>query len=46
MGQWAFEQVFGREVGRAALILTMAMMVLVSLWTALTEPELGPRWFA
>ena len=39
-------QVFGREVGRAALILTAAMMTLVSAWTALTVPEVAQRWFA
>ena len=39
-------QVFGREVGHAALLLTMAMMALVSLWTALTVPEVAARWFA
>jgi cytochrome bd ubiquinol oxidase subunit II len=39
-------QVFGREVGHAALILTMVMMVLVSIWTALTEPDVTIRWFA
>ena len=31
-------QVFGREVGHAALILTAVMLALVSGWTALTEP--------
>ncbi|MEJ0019806.1 MAG: cytochrome d ubiquinol oxidase subunit II [Acetobacteraceae bacterium] len=39
-------QVFGREVGHAALILTMALMALVSLWTALTVPAVADRWFA
>ncbi len=39
-------QVFGREVGHAALILTGAMMAIVSAWTALTEPEVAARWFA
>jgi cytochrome d ubiquinol oxidase subunit II len=38
-------QVFGREVGHAALILTMIMMALVSAWTALTQPEIAARWF-
>ena len=38
-------QIFGREVGRAALILTMAMMALVSLWTAVAEPAIAARWF-
>ena len=39
-------QVFGREIGRAALMLTALMMALVSAWTALTEPEVAGRWFA
>jgi cytochrome d ubiquinol oxidase subunit II len=39
-------QVFGREVGRAALILTGAMMVVVSGWIVLTQPEIARRWFA
>jgi cytochrome bd ubiquinol oxidase subunit II len=39
-------QIFGREVAHAALLLTMAMMALVSLWTALTIPEVADRWFA
>jgi cytochrome d ubiquinol oxidase subunit II len=39
-------QTFGREVGHAALLLTMAMMVLVSSWTALTVPAVAARWFA
>jgi len=38
-------QVFGREVGRAALILAVAMMAVVSLWTAVTQPEIAERWF-
>ncbi len=38
-------QVFAREIAHAALILTMGMMVLVSGWTALTEPEVARRWF-
>jgi cytochrome bd ubiquinol oxidase subunit II len=38
-------QIFGREIGRAALIATMAMMALVSLWTALTQPVILERWF-
>ncbi|WP_232629959.1 cytochrome d ubiquinol oxidase subunit II [Methylobacterium sp. Leaf118] len=39
-------QIFGREVGRAALILTASMMLLVSAWTALSVPEVARRWFA
>ncbi|GJD49427.1 Cytochrome bd-I ubiquinol oxidase subunit 2 [Methylobacterium crusticola] len=39
-------QVFGREVAHAALILAMAMMALVSAWTALSEPHVAARWFA
>ncbi|TGQ05453.1 cytochrome d ubiquinol oxidase subunit II [Mesorhizobium sp. M2E.F.Ca.ET.219.01.1.1] len=39
-------QIFGREVGHAALILTAASMALVSAWTALTVPEVAERWFA
>jgi cytochrome d ubiquinol oxidase subunit II len=38
-------QTFGREVGHAALILTGAMMLLVSAWTAVTQPEVSVRWF-
>jgi cytochrome d ubiquinol oxidase subunit II len=38
-------QIFGREIGRAALIATMAMMGVVSLWTALTQPVIAERWF-
>jgi cytochrome bd ubiquinol oxidase subunit II len=38
-------QTFGREIGRAALIATMAMMAVVSLWTALTQPVIAARWF-
>ena len=39
-------QVFGREIGRAALILTAVMMALVSAWTALSQAEIAARWFA
>lgn len=39
-------QVFAREVGHAALILAAAMMAVVSVWTALTEPQVATRWFA
>lgn len=39
-------QVFAREIAQAALILTAAMMALVSLWSALTVPEVAARWLA
>ncbi len=39
-------QVFGREVGHAALLLTGSMMAAVSAWTALTETAVAQRWFA
>ncbi|GLK82093.1 cytochrome d ubiquinol oxidase subunit II [Ancylobacter defluvii] len=39
-------QVFAREIAHAALLLTAAMMALVSLWSALTVPEVAARWFA
>ncbi|MCB4768548.1 cytochrome d ubiquinol oxidase subunit II [Ancylobacter sp. Lp-2] len=39
-------QVFAREIAHAALILTAVMMALVSLWSALTVPEVAARWFA
>jgi len=39
-------QVFAREIGHAALILTAAMMAIVSGWTALSEPEVAARWFS
>ena len=39
-------QVFAREIAHAALILTGAMMALVSVWSALTVPEVAARWFA
>jgi len=39
-------QVFGREVGHAALILAAVMMLIVSAWTALTELAVAARWFA
>jgi cytochrome d ubiquinol oxidase subunit II len=38
-------QIFGREVGHAAVILTAAGMALVSAWTACTVPEVAERWF-
>jgi cytochrome bd-type quinol oxidase subunit 2 len=39
-------QVFAREIAHAALLLTAAMMVLVSGWTAIMPPEVTARWFA
>ena len=33
-------------IARAALILTSAMMLLVSLWSAWSVPEVAARWFA
>ena len=39
-------QVFGREVGHAALLLSGLMMAAVSGWTAFTEGEVAQRWFA
>ncbi|SCW56014.1 cytochrome d ubiquinol oxidase subunit II [Ancylobacter rudongensis] len=39
-------QVFAREIAHAALILTAAMMALVSAWSAWSVPEVAARWFA
>lgn len=39
-------QVFAREVAHSALILTAAMMLLVSAWSAWSVPEVAARWFA
>ncbi|WP_245308878.1 cytochrome d ubiquinol oxidase subunit II [Aurantimonas sp. 22II-16-19i] len=39
-------QVFGREVGRAALILVTVMMIVVSALTSLADPEVAARWFS
>jgi cytochrome bd ubiquinol oxidase subunit II len=39
-------QVFAREVAHAALILTAAMLLLVSGWSAWSVPEIADRWFA
>ncbi|CAO4185825.1 cytochrome d ubiquinol oxidase subunit II [Methylorubrum aminovorans] len=39
-------QVFAREVAHSALLLAVAMMAVVSGWTALTEPRVAARWFA
>ncbi len=39
-------QVFAREIAHAALLLTAAMMLLVSAWSAWTVPEVAARWFS
>jgi cytochrome d ubiquinol oxidase subunit II len=39
-------QIFGREVGQAALILTVGAMAVASAWTAITVPDVARRWFA
>lgn len=39
-------QVFAREVAHSTLILTAAMMLLVSVWSAWSVPEVAQRWFA
>lgn len=36
---------FAREGGHAALIVTTAMLVVVSLWTTLVDPRIAERWF-
>jgi cytochrome bd ubiquinol oxidase subunit II len=38
-------QVFGREVGHSAVLLTAGAMLLVSTWTAMTVPDVAQRWF-
>jgi len=38
--------VFAREVAHAALIVTAAMMLIVSAWSAWSTPEVAARWFA
>jgi cytochrome d ubiquinol oxidase subunit II len=38
-------QLFAREIGHAALILTAAMMAVVSAWTAIADPAVAARWF-
>ncbi|MCB4767651.1 cytochrome d ubiquinol oxidase subunit II [Ancylobacter sp. Lp-2] len=40
-----FTQIFAREIAHAALILTTAMMALVSAWSAWSVPEVAERWF-
>jgi cytochrome d ubiquinol oxidase subunit II len=39
-------QAFAREVAHAALVLAAAMMVVVSGWTALSDPAVASRWFS
>lgn len=39
-------QVFAREIAHAALILTAVMMLLVSLWSAWSVPDVAERWFS
>jgi cytochrome d ubiquinol oxidase subunit II len=39
-------QVFAREVAHSALILTAAMMLLVSAWSAWSVPEVMARWLS
>lgn len=39
-------QIFGREVSRAAWLLTMATFALVCLWTPLSVAQVARRWFA
>jgi cytochrome d ubiquinol oxidase subunit II len=39
-------QVFAREIGHAALIMTTMMMAVVSFWTAFSDPQVAARWFS
>ncbi|HYM03619.1 MAG TPA: cytochrome d ubiquinol oxidase subunit II [Stellaceae bacterium] len=36
---------FGREIARPALLLTLAFIALISLWTPIAHPEIARRWF-
>ena len=38
-------QAFAREKARTALMLTLAAMIIVSLWTPLALPRIAERWF-
>ncbi len=38
-------QTFGREAGRAALLVTAVMMAAVSFWTAFAHGDVAARWF-
>jgi cytochrome d ubiquinol oxidase subunit II len=37
---------FGRRAARVTLLLTLAFIALVSLWTPLTHPRIAARWFS
>ncbi|MBS7538172.1 cytochrome d ubiquinol oxidase subunit II [Ancylobacter lacus] len=39
-------QIFAREIARAALILVAAAMLIVSVWSAWSVPEVAARWFS
>jgi len=39
-------EAFGRRATRPALVLTLAFIALVSLWTPLAHPTIAARWFA
>jgi cytochrome bd ubiquinol oxidase subunit II len=38
-------QIFGREVSRAAWLLTMALFIVACIWTPLSVTEVARRWF-
>jgi len=38
-------QIFGREVSRAAWLLTMALFAIACVWTPLSVAEVAKRWF-
>jgi len=38
-------QIFGREVSRAAWLLTMALFIIACVWTPLSVAEVARRWF-
>jgi cytochrome d ubiquinol oxidase subunit II len=38
-------QIFGREVSRAAWLLTMALFIVACVWTPLSVTEVAGRWF-
>jgi cytochrome bd ubiquinol oxidase subunit II len=37
---------FGRRAARPALLVTLAFIVIVSVWTPLTHPQIWQRWFS
>jgi cytochrome d ubiquinol oxidase subunit II len=37
---------FGRSAARPALLLTLAFIALISLWTPVTHPQIAQRWFS